>query len=158
MEQQPISDSAPQTLEHIRDVQRLLSFCTLVLTDRGIDHDRSKLYGIEKELFDKHTPFPKHITYGSDEYKQQLLALKPALDNHYKENSHHPEHYTNGIAGMDLFDVLEMLIDWCAYSKRHEDGNVFNSLVINTKRFGIEPQLASILLNTLNSLRTANVI
>jgi hypothetical protein len=50
---------------------------------------------------------------------------------------------------MKLFDVLEMLMDWKAASERHADGDIRRSLVINTDRFKLSPQLVSILANTI---------
>lgn len=49
---------------------------------------------------------------------------------------------------MTLVDVLEMLVDWKAASERHTDGNIRKSIEVNTERFGLSPQLATILENT----------
>ena len=95
------------------------------------------------------TPKLKSSTYGSEEYKKFLEELKPALDNHYKENRHHPEHFENGIKGMTLVDLIEMLCDWCAAVERHSDGNILKSIEINQKRFGYSDELKQILINTL---------
>ncbi len=60
--------------------------------DRFTCHDRSKTESPEVECFDEYTPKLKGATYGSDEYKQWLAEMKPALDHHYAANRHHPEH------------------------------------------------------------------
>jgi len=142
-------DSSKDTLEHIKHVNTFLINSSEELLDRAKVHDNSKLSGLEKELFDKYTPILKTITYGSDDYKKSLEMLKPALDNHYKENTHHPEHYENGINDMDLFDILEMLNDWKAATKRTKTGDIKKSLEINKDRFNISDQLYDILLNTI---------
>jgi len=142
-------DSSKDTLEHINHVNTFLINSSEELLDRAKVHDNSKLSGLEKELFDKYTPILKTITYGSDDYKKSLEMLKPALDNHYKENTHHPEHYENGINDMDLFDILEMLNDWKAATKRTKTGDIKKSLEINKDRFNISDQLYDILLNTI---------
>jgi hypothetical protein len=49
---------------------------------------------------------------------------------------------------MDLFDLIEMLLDWKAASERAVHGDVILSIDLGIDRFGIEPQLASILRNT----------
>ena len=49
---------------------------------------------------------------------------------------------------MDLTDILEMLADWKASTERTQNGDIFKSIEINSKRFGIEPQLKQILINT----------
>ena len=76
--------------------------------------------------------------------------MKPALDHHYAVNSHHPEHYPNGIDDMDLVDLVELTCDWIASSKRHEDGNIYKSISLNKDRFGMSDQLCRILENTVN--------
>ena len=48
---------------------------------------------------------------------------------------------------MDLFDVVEMLCDWIASAARNPGDGV--KLDYNVKLFAIEPQLPSILANTL---------
>ncbi len=147
-----IYDSSLDTFNHIRDVQELLAHFAIELTVRGINHDDSKLHEPEKQLFDEYTPKLKNCTYGSDEYKQYLKEMQVALDHHYAENSHHPEHYENGINDMDLLDIVEMLCDWKAATKRHGDGDILRSIEINAGRFGIDSQLKQILLNTIRQM------
>ncbi len=145
-------DSAADTLAHIKRVDDLLKMCAAILLDRGRDHDKSKLLPPEKEIFDVCTQKLKTLTYGSEEYKQSLSELRPALEHHYAHNSHHPEHYQNGINDMNLFDVLEMFMDWKAAGERHENGSIWKSIEINADRFSISPQLQSILRNTASLL------
>ena len=116
-------------------------------------HDNSKLESPEKELFDEFTPKLKGCTYGSEEYKEYLKELKVALDHHYQNNSHHPEHYENGVNGFDLFDLMEMAMDWCAAVERHDDGDIFKSLEINTERFQLSNQIVCILHNTFKRMQ-----
>jgi len=141
-------DSTDDTMAHIDRVRYLLSEAERNLRMRSIHHDRSKLVDPEKAIFDEFTPKLKDSTYGSEEYMQFLADMKPALDHHYAHNSHHPEHYPDGVHGMSLFDVLEMLIDWKAASERHGDGDIMRSIDINTSRFKLSPQLVDILRNT----------
>jgi hypothetical protein len=147
-----VYDSTADTLKHIQRVNELLIRFAKDLLYRAICHDNSKLREPEKSLFDELTPKLAGCTYGSPEYKQFLAELKPALENHYKQNSHHPEHYPNGVNGMDLLDVVEMFFDWKAAGERHKDGNIFKSIEHNTGRFNLSPQLASIFTNTARNL------
>jgi hypothetical protein len=141
-------DSTLDTLAHIRRVQELITQACGELIHRGIVHDKSKLEAPEKIAFDIATPKLKSLRFGTPEYHQSLDDLKDALDHHYQNNTHHPQHYSNGVTGMDLFDLLEMLIDWKAASERHEESNIIESIRINTTRFDIGDQLAMILYNT----------
>lgn len=147
-------DSRADTLAHIKRVSELLSKCAIELQGRGIVHDDSKLVEPEKAVFDACTLKLKSMAYGSDEYKAALAELKPALDHHYAANSHHPEHYENGVDGMSLFDVIEMLMDWKAATERMANGgDIHRSLQINTERFKLSAQLVSILQNTINEMQ-----
>lgn len=86
-------DSRIATYQHIRSVQSGLASVIAKFTSRLLGHDQSKLLSPEVEAFDELTPKLAACTYGSDEYKGYLAAMKPALDHHYAANSHHPEHY-----------------------------------------------------------------
>ena len=137
-----------ETQKHIDKVRKYIRFFTDRLTTRGENHDASKLESPEVELFAEHTERLAEIEYGSEEYKKELEALKPALDHHYSVNKHHPQYYPNGIEGMSLIDLIEMIADWKASSERYNSGNLLKSIELNIKRFNIEPQLAQILINT----------
>jgi len=145
-----IYDSTADTLLHIKRVNELLIFAALELLKRAQVHDKSKLESPEKELFDELTPILKDLTFGSNEYQESLDRLKPALDHHYANNSHHPQYYENGIDGMDLFDILEMYIDWVAAGERTKGGNIRASIEINKHRFKMSDQLINIFRNTSN--------
>ena len=79
-----------------------------------------------------------------------LESVRPAIDHHYSKNRHHPQHWPNGINDMDLVDIIEMLADWAAATKRNKNGNIHKSLEFNSDHFRITPQLKQILLNTIN--------
>lgn len=145
-------DSKIDTLLHIKRVAELLTEASTELIKRANVHDNSKLESPEKELFDEYTPKLKTSTYGSDEYKEFLKELGVALTHHYENNSHHPEHYENGINGFDLFDLVEMFFDWKAATERHADGDIYKSIEINKKRFDMSDQLCDIFRNTATRL------
>lgn len=147
-----VYDSKTDTQLHIKRVAQLLSQAAQEILRRVNVHDDSKILSPEKEFFDEFTPKLAGSTYGSDEYKDFLQKLKVGLDHHYKNNSHHPEHYANGINGMDLFDIIEMFFDWKAAGERHNDGNIYKSIEINKKRFAMSDQLAEIFTNTAKKL------
>jgi hypothetical protein len=145
-------DSTQDTLDHIDKVRARLQECISVLTIRATYHDASKLQEPEKSGYDVLTAKLADLVYGSDEYKAALVEAKPVIDHHYAANSHHPEHYENGIAGMSLLDIVEMLSDWKGASERTKQGSIQQSLAHNKVRFGIDDQLAAILENTVKEL------
>jgi hypothetical protein len=152
-QESPRVDSRIATYEHIHAVQVLLARVIADLSRRQLEHDRSKLASPEVEAFDEWTPKLAASTYGSDEYKAMLAALKPALDHHYSANfGHHPEGNPRGIRGMSLLDLTEMLVDWLAATKRHTNGDIRRSIEINQVRFDFGDELKQILLNTLPAL------
>lgn len=191
-----------ETWEHINQVMRLLAVMQWHITKRMFTHDRSKLLPPEVSTFVEFTPKLKNSTYGSDEYKQFLADMEPALDHHYSHNRHHPEffegcqkdekaiancanllkfleyasHYPqlpddsygysytidlvqerkaeleSNVNGMNIIDLLEMIVDWKAATLRHADGDIQKSIEVNTKRFGLSPQIVSIIKNSVNLL------
>jgi hypothetical protein len=143
-------DSRVATYEHILLVQSKLALVIGDLMGRQLLHDQSKLVSPEVEAFDEFTPKLATSTYGSEEYRSFLTAMKPALDHHYAANAgHHPEGNPLGIRGMSLLDLIEMLADWKAATMRHNDGCIRRSIEINQKRFGYSDELKQILINTL---------
>jgi hypothetical protein len=141
-------DSTEDTKSHIDRVRGLLADVQNMLHWRGLRHDRSKLIDPEKAVFDAVTPRLRELTYNSPEYRASLAEMKVALEHHYAHNSHHPEHFPDGVSGMSLLDVVEMLMDWKAASERHHDGNIWTSIDQNVVRFDLDPQVAAILRNT----------
>lgn len=141
-----------ETWTHIHQVRIFLTKCIDELNQRALGHDQTKLDFPEVETFTEFTPKLKDAEYGSDEYKEFLKGMKPALDHHYANNSHHPEHHENGMDGMDLFDIFELLCDWKAATMRTKGGDMEKSFEINKKRFNMSDQLINILRNTVNNI------
>jgi len=150
-----MSDHMAATGEHILSVQVKIARITQLLNDRALKHDQSKLEEPEASIFAEVTPRLRSLTYGSEEYKQSLQDLGPALEHHYQNNSHHPEHYVDGLQDMCLVDVVEMFCDWLAATERHEDGDILKSIDINEKRFNVPPTLSHIFRNTLKHFENA---
>jgi hypothetical protein len=146
-------DSTEDTQEHIKKVRHFMQRPIIQLMKRATNHDKSKLESPEKAAFDKVTPKLKALKYGSEEYKASLNEIRPAIQHHYQVNSHHPEHYPDGIDGMSLLDLLEMLCDWGAAQQRHDPPGTFKaSFEVNVPRFKISPQLEKILRNTIKEM------
>jgi hypothetical protein len=148
-------DSTADTMQHIDRVRELLTQVTNDLQHRATQHDASKLKEPEKSAFDTFTPKLKDLTYGSDEYRATLKQMKPAVEHHYSVNSHHPEfHGKQGVSGMSLMDLIEMLCDWKAAGERHKDGDIWTSLDKNRERFFLDQaSLYAILANTARELK-----
>jgi hypothetical protein len=59
------------------------------------------------------------------------------------------QEHQSSVNNMNLFDLIEMFIDWNAAVKRHADGDINRSIEINTKRFALSPQIVEIFKNTI---------
>ena len=145
-------DSAKDVQEHILAVKQNLSWIIWLLSQRGLEHDSSKLMDEEKYIFDEYTPKLQEVEYGSDEYDQALLEMQPALDHHYTNNRHHPEFHENGVDGMTLIDIVEMLCDWKAANSKKGTMDFIKSIALNQHRFDMSDQLTQILINTAKEL------
>jgi Family of unknown function (DUF5662) len=145
-------DSRPDTLEHIVEVQDRLLHVISCLLQRAQEHDQSKLLEPELSTFNEYTPRLRESAYGSDEYKGFLKGMGKGLAHHYAANTHHPEHYSAGIRGMSLLDLVEMLCDWEAATLRHTNGDIHRSIDQNQERFGYSDDLKAVFHNTIHEL------
>jgi len=137
-----------ETRKHILKVAEKLLIVIQCLQTRARRHDASKLGDEERPLFAASTQKLRGLTYGSEEYTAALKLLGPALTHHYSVNRHHPEHFPEGVDGMNLVDIVELLCDFAAAVERHEDGDLMKSIEINKERFGFSDQLTQIFRNT----------
>lgn len=106
--------SHKDTMVHRHCLLGLGRICIIMpLLERLIIHDESKLHDPEIDTFAKLIKTPLNTyEYMSDEYKGALSELGEALTHHYENNRHHPEYHKNGIADMNILDIIEMLLDW----------------------------------------------
>lgn len=137
-----------ETCKHIREVGRLLHICIIDLLERTHHHDQSKLAHPEVGPLAV-APKLAGMTYQGAAYRQSCEGeLKTALEHHYANNRHHPQHFKRGVDDMNLLDLLEMICDWKASSGRQHDGNLRKSIDSNIKRYEISQQLAEIMTRT----------
>ena len=143
-----MSENKFKTIRHIETVRNFIGSVIKELIHRQEQHDQSKLQSPEAEMFEEFTSKLRGSTYGSDEYKGFLKEMGAPLKHHYENNRHHPEHFENGVDGMNLIDLMEMLCDWKSSGMRHDNGDIFKSIEINKERFKLSEQLTLILRNT----------
>lgn len=143
-----IEECQIETMKHIERVRELIRAFVSKLVTRAVEHDKLKLEKPEVEVFTEYTPKLKEYTYGSEEYQNCLNEMNGALQHHYANYRHHPEHFDKGVNDMNLVDLVEMFCDWKASSERQLDGNLLKSIDVNAARFNINAQLKQILINT----------
>lgn len=138
-----MSDTQKDIQAHILNVRlNLAAFCE-ELQKRAAVHDDSKLSADELPIYETVDATPREA-FGTTAYYERLGRLKPALDHHYAANDHHPEHYDNGVSGMNLAALVEMFCDWRASSQ-----NMEKSVNHCCDRFDIPPMLRQIFLNSI---------
>lgn len=141
------------TAKHISRVRELLNGFAKDIIYRGKRHDISKYDPIEAgplEILQQTIDTEGPAAFGSDEYHRRTALLGPMLAHHYVHNTHHPEHYQNGIAGMNLLDLVEMFFDWRAAAER--GGDISMNLTYCETKYEIPPMLISILRNTADQM------
>jgi len=139
------------TLKHIAWVADRIHLITDELLIRASTHDASKLQSPEKEMFEEFRPKLDSLDIKSEEYKEMLAQMGQTLKHHYLLNPHHPECHNNGIRGMTLVDVVEMVCDWHAAANKN---NQEVDMEWACQRFGIqkEEMLYSVIQNTVHWL------
>lgn len=135
---------------HVDKVKELMRDFINRIVSRSVKHDKLKLESPEAAVFMEHIPKLANTTYGSEDYYSCLKEMQPALDHHYANYRHHPEHFENGVSGMTLVDLVEMFCDWKASNLRQQNTGFIDSIEQSAKRFHIDDQLKQILINTAN--------
>ena len=136
------------TLHHKLWVLYYVSGFALKLLWRGILHDYSKFSTFEARGFGEELPKLRESSYGEADYHALLEHTQPILTHHYRYNRHHPEHFPDGYTNMSLLDIVEMLCDWQASVKKHQDGDIVKSIDYCQQRFGMSDDISNILRNT----------
>lgn len=126
-------------INHQSKVSKLLRDIALELEKRASSHDASKFELDEFEGFcqlDRNRNQQKE-KYGSKSYEDGIKNID-AVKLHQSRNSHHPEYYLNGIKGMNLVDVIEMLCDWeVARQQRDTEQDIEKTWLMRQKRFNL---------------------
>lgn len=139
-----------ETLKHINEVRNNLWLMIRELDKRAQEHDASKFEEPERSIYAKALHKLAGTSYGTPEYQQLMDESKIAIDHHWAHNRHHPEHWPKGLEDMDFVDLMELLSDWTAATKRNKNGNIHKSISVNTSRYNLSPQLVKIMENTVN--------
>ena len=126
-----VSECQVETLKHIEKVRELVRVFVSKLVTRAQEHDKLKLESPEVEIFAEYTPKLADTTYGSEEYMNYLKEMDVALQHHYANYRHHPEHF-------DAFQSRTLSAhDYCASYRsgdRRADGRSGNRRVDDGNR------------------------
>ena len=137
-------------VKHRENVKNRLMFLADELYKRAEHHDDSKLAYPEIEWLIEMDKEPRY-DYGTPEYFDKMKRWQKFFDHHYKNNRHHPDHFTNGIDDMNLVDLCEYVIDIISYFNELHVHDALETINKQSGRFGFDEQLEQILKNTLLS-------
>lgn len=135
---------------HIRGVQTWMRHVIMLWTNRMVFHDQSKYSSPELPLIHQKARLDS-IPLNTPEYHEALTQIRGAVQAHYECNTHHPEHYANGVAGMSLLDLMEMICDWRVAAEMNGT-DLAVSFDKCVERFDIPQELRTVLLNTYKEL------
>lgn len=125
-------------LRHHRQVSYLLRELARQLENRADLHDLSVLELDEFEGRVEIQHVARKYPYDSPEYRESIKD-NTSLQLHYSRNSHHPEHYPNGVDGMSFIDFIEMTIDWLGASRTYRNTSFEDGLKDQIRRFKLQP-------------------
>jgi hypothetical protein len=135
-------------VKHKEQVAVMLAKFSAELAYRAAVHDNSKFNSTEFDDCSENVLEFNKYPFGTPEYDALREKLKNAIVYHRERNRHHPEHFENGIDGMNLIDILEMLVDWKSASTRSPEDSLRKGLPLLKEKYNISPQLLKILENT----------
>ncbi len=107
----------------------------LKLIYRGLIHDLSKYGWKETKHFYPNIFKLKQTEYGTEEYRELLRQVKPAITEHYSKNRHHPEYYDGTVKQMSFVDEMEFILDCIAATRKNKNGDPIKSIEHNKVRF-----------------------
>ena len=135
-------------LKHRQTVRERLLFLADELYKRAYHHDDSKLQLPEIKWLIEMDKEPRY-EYGTPEYFEKMKRWDKFFKHHYENNRHHPDHFANGIEGMNLADLCEYIVDIISYYEELHVNNALDTVNKQKERFGFDEQLTQILKNTL---------
>lgn len=129
--------------------QAMMQIASEIL-DRARYHDMSKLSEVERQHYIEPVWQLNHEgpDYGTEEYKALCKKMGEGWKHHTEHNDHHPEHFDNDLSKMNLVQLLEMVCDWKAASKRKGNSP---AKAIEFMKAELSPQLEAILRNTIDA-------
>lgn len=140
-------------MQHKTRVSIIMTKIAREMIARGKSHDNSKFKSPEREIYSENLPKLENAKFGSEEYNNLVNGeLAVAVQHHYRQNDHHPEHFEDGFFGMNLIQIMEMVSDWVAVSAE-KGTDVVEMLPTLMREKDIPENYYMILKNTLEYVR-----
>lgn len=95
-----------ETMLHMARVRDLVNVFVCEMLRRAERHDQTKIQRPEVTVLVA-APSLAGINYGSPEYAESKRIVAPALEHHYANNRHHPEHFPS----VNTAEITRLLVD-----------------------------------------------
>lgn len=133
------------------DFQNIINY----LNEKAISHDDDKILpGEVNDTYVQHFPKLKQIEFGTKEYLDYEQRYFKTAHNLHAQNRHHYYSPLNDMQDVDLFDVLEAMVD-IRQSQRQYAGYDINCIMNTFKQKGVlDFDLEKVVFNTLKRLES----
>lgn len=139
---------------HQERVSKVLKISSKELDKRAEIHDTDKINDPRiYEIYKEHFPYLKQLEFGSQEYKEYELKHFEKAHHLHVQNRHHFYDYRNNLNDINLFDLLEAIIDVDQSSRQYNENYNLDSSVNTIIQKKITDETLEILVrNTLKYL------
>lgn len=123
------------------------------LTTQAKLHDNDKIEpGYVHDIYTEHFPTLKSIPFATPEYKAYEQEHFSEAHHQHVQNRHHYYDHRNNTTDVDLFDVLEAIVDIRLSQRQYSNYDI--EIIMNTFRDKgvLDLDLESVVLNTLIKL------
>lgn len=116
--------------EHRTEYGKYTNVLIHILLDMVKNHDKTKITNKEEhDAYEDMYNIAEKCGKDSVEYKELRENYASIIEGHNKTNRHHPEFFTGKENEMNLFDLMEILIDWKLDCD--EDGEDVHNFITN---------------------------
>lgn len=136
-----------------QDYQNICKF----LQEQANQHDNDKIEpGYIKDVYDEHFPSLKQIEFNTAEYKEyERTHFKQAHALH-AQNRHHYYNPLNQIEDINLFDLLEAIVDIRQSQRQYADYSIERIMETFKDKGVLELDIEKLAYNTLQKLEDLN--
>lgn len=116
--------------QHLEMVDKKLVLSSMILCERAVEHDKDKIFNpIVYAAYNKYFPELKKIPFGTEEYKNFEKKYFDQAHQIHAQNRHHFYSPRNHLDDINLFDLIEAIIDISESSRQYgEFKNYKNAL------------------------------
>lgn len=138
--------------EHRALVHDKMATVSRDINTRARHHDQSSLNGSEFRIYEEHFDELQKYPMFDPRRDAVLKEMRVATMYHHNANDHHPEHFDDGINGMNLIQMIEFVADIMSQSEQNGI-DVYEMLPLLKDQYDISSQLYQVILNTVAGIK-----